>query len=68
MALQRWYSTGDRDEAFRIELSVKLYRALPLAELAVCPGADHFAPLGPDRAWIFASLIRDYARRNLQTH
>jgi pimeloyl-ACP methyl ester carboxylesterase len=60
--------TGDRDEAFGIELSVKLYRALPRAELAVCPGADHFAPLGPDRAGIFASMIRDYARRNLQTN
>jgi pimeloyl-ACP methyl ester carboxylesterase len=57
--------TGDRDEAFGPELSASLYRWLPHAELAVCPSSNHFAPLGPDRAGVFAAMIRDFAARHL---
>lgn len=55
---------GDRDEMFPLDLMVSLYRALPNAELAVCPNADHFTPVTPDRASAFATAIRDFARRH----
>jgi pimeloyl-ACP methyl ester carboxylesterase len=54
---------GDRDELIPLQLSVSLYRALPDAELAVCPSLRHDGPT-PDRAAILASLIRDFARRH----
>lgn len=57
---------GDRDEEFTLDLMVPLYRALPGAELAVCPHADHFAPLTPERAEVFARMIRDFAGRHAQ--
>jgi pimeloyl-ACP methyl ester carboxylesterase len=54
---------GDRDELVSLELALSLYRALPDAELGICPGTDHVGPtLG--RAAVFASLIRDYAMRH----
>jgi pimeloyl-ACP methyl ester carboxylesterase len=56
---------GDRDELFPLELSVSLYRALPNAELAVCPWLSHDGP-APERAQILASLIRDFARRHAE--
>ncbi len=56
---------GDRDELFTLELSVSLYRALPNAELAVCPWLSHEGPT-PERAPILASLIRDFARRHAE--
>jgi pimeloyl-ACP methyl ester carboxylesterase len=56
---------GDRDELFTLELSVSLYRALPNAELAVCPWLSHEGPT-PERAQILASLIRDFARRHAE--
>jgi pimeloyl-ACP methyl ester carboxylesterase len=56
---------GDRDELFPLELSVSLYRALPNAELAVCPWLSHDGP-APERAPILASLIRDFARRHAE--
>ncbi len=39
------------------------YEALPNAELAVCPDADHAAPIGA-RAGVFAAAIRDFAVRH----
>jgi pimeloyl-ACP methyl ester carboxylesterase len=57
---------GDRDELIPIELAVSLYRALPEAELAVCPRLSHEGPT-PERAWVFASLIRDFARRHTES-
>jgi pimeloyl-ACP methyl ester carboxylesterase len=53
---------GDRDEFVSIELAVSLYRALPDAELAVCPRLTHDGPT-PERARVFAGLIRDFTRR-----
>lgn len=53
---------GDRDELVPIDLSLSLFRALPDAELAACPALSHDGP-SPERAAIFASLIRDFARR-----
>jgi pimeloyl-ACP methyl ester carboxylesterase len=53
---------GDRDELIPLDLSLSLYRALPNAELAICPSLSHDGPT-PQRASVFASLIRDYARR-----
>ena len=35
---------GDRDEDVPVEDAVGMYRAIPNAELAVCPNADHFIP------------------------
>jgi pimeloyl-ACP methyl ester carboxylesterase len=57
---------GDRDEFVPLDLSVSLYRALPTAELAICPSLSHDGPT-PERAPVFASLIRDFARRNSHT-
>ena len=54
---------GDRDELIPLDLMVSLYRALPNAELAVCPQADHFGPGTPERAGVFAGMIRDFAGR-----
>jgi pimeloyl-ACP methyl ester carboxylesterase len=54
---------GDRDESFPVELMLQLFRNLPNAELAVCPQANHIGPLIPDRAGVFAGLIRDFANR-----
>jgi pimeloyl-ACP methyl ester carboxylesterase len=56
---------GDRDELIPLDLSVALYRALPTAELAICPSLSHDGPT-PERATVFASLIRDFARRHAQ--
>jgi pimeloyl-ACP methyl ester carboxylesterase len=53
---------GDRDEFIPLELSVALYRALPNAELAVCPRLSHDG-LTPERAPALAASIRDFARR-----
>ena len=55
---------GDRGEMFPLDLMVSLYRALPNAELAVCPNADDFTPVTPDGASRFAATIRDFARRH----
>jgi pimeloyl-ACP methyl ester carboxylesterase len=54
---------GDRDEFVPVELAVSLYRAVPDAELAVCPDLSHE---GPDRehAPVLAALIGDFARRH----
>jgi pimeloyl-ACP methyl ester carboxylesterase len=57
---------GDRDELFSLDLMVSLYRALPNAELAICPEADHFGPVTPERAGVFAGMIRDFAGRHTQ--
>jgi hypothetical protein len=46
-----------------LDLMVSLYRALPDAELGVCPQADHLAPITRVRAAIFAGMIRDFAVR-----
>jgi pimeloyl-ACP methyl ester carboxylesterase len=56
---------GDRDEFIPLDLSVSLYRALPGAELAVCPSLSHEGPT-PERAAVFADLIRDFARRHTE--
>jgi pimeloyl-ACP methyl ester carboxylesterase len=53
---------GDQDEFVPVELAVSLYRALSDAELAVCPSLSHDGPT-PERARVFASMIRDFARR-----
>jgi pimeloyl-ACP methyl ester carboxylesterase len=55
---------GDRDEMYPLDLMVSLYRALPNAEFAVCPSADHFTPVTPDGASAFATAIRDFERRH----
>jgi pimeloyl-ACP methyl ester carboxylesterase len=57
---------GDRDELVSLDLMVSLYRALPNAELAICPQADHFGPGTPERAGVFAGIMRDFAGRHTQ--
>jgi pimeloyl-ACP methyl ester carboxylesterase len=57
---------GDRDEFIPLDLSIALYRALPNAELAICPALSHEGPT-PERAPVLASPIRDFARRHTQT-
>jgi pimeloyl-ACP methyl ester carboxylesterase len=57
---------GDQDELIPLELALSLYRALPDAELAVCPHLSHDGPT-PERAPVIASVIRDFARRRAQT-
>jgi pimeloyl-ACP methyl ester carboxylesterase len=56
---------GDRDDLNPLDLAVALYRALPNAELAICPNTDHAGPT-PDRAAPFSGLIRDFALRHAQ--
>jgi hypothetical protein len=55
---------GDRDQLIPLGLSIALYHALTDAELAICPSADHSAPFTPQRAQMFASLIRDFTQRH----
>jgi pimeloyl-ACP methyl ester carboxylesterase len=55
---------GDRDEIIPLDLSVALFRALPDAELAVCPHADHAGPMTAERADVFAQVVADFARRH----
>lgn len=56
---------GDRDEQEgRLDLAVSLYRALPNGELGICPNADHFGPITPERAGMHAAIIRDFAQRH----
>jgi pimeloyl-ACP methyl ester carboxylesterase len=57
---------GDRDEFIPLDLAVALYRALPAAELAICPQLSHEGPTR-ERAPVLASLIRDFAERHTQT-
>jgi pimeloyl-ACP methyl ester carboxylesterase len=57
---------GDRDELVSLELSLSLYGTLPNAELAVCPRLGHDGPT-PERAHVFASLIRDFTQRRAQS-
>jgi hypothetical protein len=47
---------GDQDDFVPTVLAVSLYRALPDAELAVCPSLSHDGPT-PERARVFARLI-----------
>ena len=55
---------GDRDEDVPVEDAVAMYRAIPNAELAVCPNADHFIPWRhPD--WL-ATTMRAFVRRILE--
>src|SRR5215216_1610063 len=54
---------GDRDAQIPIDLTVSLYEVLPNAELAVCPDADHAAPIRA-RADVFAAAIHDFAVRH----
>jgi pimeloyl-ACP methyl ester carboxylesterase len=54
---------GDRDTEFTLDLTLSLYEALPNAEVAVCPDADHPAPIGA-RAGVFAAAIRDFVGRH----
>jgi pimeloyl-ACP methyl ester carboxylesterase len=55
---------GDRDDLIPPDLAVSLYGALPNAELAICPQADHGGPMTPERAPVFAAMISDFARRH----
>lgn len=55
---------GDRDDLIPLELSVRLYQALPHAELAVVPGLGHEG-LSSARGPFLAEVIRDFARRRL---
>lgn len=58
---------GDRDDQEgRLDLAVALYRSLPQGELGICPSADHFGPVTPERAPIHAAMIRDFAQRHSQ--
>jgi pimeloyl-ACP methyl ester carboxylesterase len=55
--------TGDRD-MIELDLIISLYRMLPRAELAVAPATDHIGAISPERAGLFARLIRDFAARH----
>src|SRR3954463_15734791 len=55
--------TGDRDDFISLDLSIALFRALPNAELAVVPGADHVGAMRPPHAGLSAGMIRDFAAR-----
>jgi pimeloyl-ACP methyl ester carboxylesterase len=57
---------GDRDEFVSVNLAVSLYRELPNAELAICPRTEHEGPT-PERAAVFASLMRDFVSRHART-
>jgi pimeloyl-ACP methyl ester carboxylesterase len=59
---------GDRDELYPLDLLVALYRALPNAELAVCPQAAHVTPVTPEGASRFAAAIREFSDRIVALH
>ena len=53
---------GDRDQIFRLEDTVELYRQIPSAELAVLAQADHFVlRTKPD---VFANCVLEFLRRH----
>jgi hypothetical protein len=52
---------GCRDELISLELATALYRALPHAELAICPQADYAGPT-QQRVALLADSIRDFAQ------
>lgn len=58
--------TGDRDTLVALDPVIALYRMLPNAELAVCPQADHGGPMTPERAPLFAAMIRDFGVRHAE--
>ncbi len=51
---------GDRDPIVPLEQSLKLYRALPNAQLAILPGVGHGAPRRPH---LFNTLALDFLGR-----
>jgi pimeloyl-ACP methyl ester carboxylesterase len=52
--------TGDRDEGDSLDQSLRLYRVLPHAELAVIPNADH----GAITSSLFWHAVQDFLSRN----
>jgi pimeloyl-ACP methyl ester carboxylesterase len=52
---------GDRDQVIPVEELVRLYRALPTAELAILPGADHMRPVRDPACFIAA--VSDFLTR-----
>jgi pimeloyl-ACP methyl ester carboxylesterase len=52
---------GDRDEFIPVEEALGMFRLLPQAELAVCPGADHAFPF--TRMDRFAAVVLDFLQR-----
>ena len=52
---------GDRDEAIPLEDSVRIYRLIPNAELAIVPNADHGAVIS--QADRFADVVIEYSKR-----
>jgi pimeloyl-ACP methyl ester carboxylesterase len=59
--------TGDRDDLLPLDLTLELYRLLENAELAVCPNADHFGTMRPERARLLAAILGDFASRHSST-
>jgi pimeloyl-ACP methyl ester carboxylesterase len=56
---------GDRDDELApLDAVVSLYRALPNGELAICPAAEHVAPVTRRRGAVFAAVIRDFVARH----
>ena len=53
---------GDRDEFVPIEQALKLFRCLPVAELAILPGASHLRPIFEPTT--FVSAIIDFLQRH----
>lgn len=51
---------GDRDPLIPLDQTIKLYRALPNAQLAILPGVGHGAPR---RAQLFNTLVLDFLGR-----
>ena len=58
---------GDRDDLLPLDLTLELYRLLENAELAVCPNADHFGTMRPERARLLAAILGDFASRHSST-
>jgi pimeloyl-ACP methyl ester carboxylesterase len=57
--------SGDRDEKISLDLIVTLYRTLLHAELAICRNANHFTPVSPEGAGLFAATLREFAGRHV---
>jgi pimeloyl-ACP methyl ester carboxylesterase len=56
---------GDRDELVGLDLALALYRALPCAEFAVVPCADHSGVTSVERGPFTAQVIADFAHRRI---
>ena len=53
---------GDRDEIIPLEDPLRIYRAIPNAELSIVPNADHMAFIS--QVEVFSPIMLDFLKRH----